>query len=359
MRKGEKYPVLYLLDGPAHFYSVVGMIKQLSTTNGNTVLPEMIVVAIPNTNRDRDLTPTKVEIDFFTGDSSKYESGGGDLFLDFIEKELVPYIDKTYSTSTYRTLIGHSYGGLSVINALTTKQHLFNNFVAIDPSLWWDDMAYLKNIDSLLSAGNYASKGLYVGIANTMDEGMDIDNVVKDTTKYSTHIRSILKFVKSQDLKNNGLRFDWKYYEDDSHGSVPLITEYDALRFLFSWYEFKGINSLYEASITIEESLELLRSHYDNVSKNMGYKISPNEALINSLGYFYISEQKLERAAAFFDLNIKNYPNSNNVYDSRGDCYLVEGDSLAALTSFKRALAIGKNGYTQEKIDKLSTSMKE
>ena len=71
----SKYPVLYLLDGPGHFYSVTGMIKQLSTTNGNTIVPEMIIVAIPNTNRARDLTPTRVDIDFFTGDSIQYANG--------------------------------------------------------------------------------------------------------------------------------------------------------------------------------------------------------------------------------------------------------------------------------------------
>ena len=55
-----KYPVLYLLDGDAHFYSVAGLIHQLSTINGNTLCPEMIIVGIPNTDRTRDLTPTHV-----------------------------------------------------------------------------------------------------------------------------------------------------------------------------------------------------------------------------------------------------------------------------------------------------------
>ena len=78
-----KYPVVYLLDGPTHFYSVTGMIRQLSTSNMNTIVPEMIIVAIPNTDRGRDLTPTHVDIDFFSGDSIQYKSGGGNKFLDF------------------------------------------------------------------------------------------------------------------------------------------------------------------------------------------------------------------------------------------------------------------------------------
>ena len=72
----SKYPVVYLLDGDAHFHSVSGMIRQLSTVNGNTKVPEMIIVGIPNTNRSRDLTPTRVDIDFWTGDSLPFASGG-------------------------------------------------------------------------------------------------------------------------------------------------------------------------------------------------------------------------------------------------------------------------------------------
>src|ERR1700755_3624564 len=55
LAEGKKYPVVYLLDGDAHFDSVVGMVHQLSSINGNTVCPEMIIVAITNTDRIRDL----------------------------------------------------------------------------------------------------------------------------------------------------------------------------------------------------------------------------------------------------------------------------------------------------------------
>ena len=103
------------MDGPGHFYSVTGMIKQLSTTNGNTIVPEMIIVAIPNTDRSRDLTPSHVDFDFFSGDSIQYSSDEGNKFLDFMEKELIPHIEKSSPASSYRTFVGHSFGGLSVL----------------------------------------------------------------------------------------------------------------------------------------------------------------------------------------------------------------------------------------------------
>ncbi len=354
-----KYPVLYLLDGPGHFYSVTGMIKKLS---GSTIVPEMIIVAIPNTDRSRDLTPTHVDFDFFSGDSIQYSSGGGNKFLDFMEEELIPHIEKTYPVSTYRTFVGHSFGGLSVINALISRQHLFNNYVAIDPSLWWDDQAFLKVADSILSVNKFDGKALYVGVANTMDEGMIINEVRNDTTKSTAHIRSILQFVNSMDIQNdNGLLFEWKYYNDDDHGSVPLITEYDALRFLFPWYAIHGLNRFYDSNsnTSAEELIDLLSSHYKNVSGHFGYPVLPPNELINSMGYRFMNNSMPDKASALFDLNIQNYPKSSNAYDSRGDCFLAQQDSIKALEYFTMALEVGSNDFSQEKIDMLKEKLKE
>ena len=355
-----KYPVLYLLDGPGHFHSVTGMINQLSATNGNTLVPEMIVVAVPNTDRSRDLTPTHVDFDFFSGDSIQYSSGGNDKFLDFVEDELIPHIENTYPAATYRTFIGHSFGGLSVINALISRPQLFNNYVAIDPSLWWDDQAFLRLADSTLSANNFEDRALYVGVANTMDASMEVETVQYDTTKSTAHIRSILQFVNSVDTKkDNGLSFGWKYYDDDDHSSVPLITEYDALRFLFSWYTFEGTNQFFDPSsnATADELIALLHAHYENVSDRFGYEVIPPEQFVNSVGYGLMSNNMLDKASAFFDLNIQNYPESSNVYDSRGDCYLAQQDSIKALELFTKALEVGDNDFSQEKIDMLKDKL--
>ncbi|MGB5402968.1 MAG: alpha/beta hydrolase-fold protein [Robiginitalea sp.] len=356
-----KYPVLYLLDGTGHFYSVTGMIKQLSTTNGNTVSPEMIIVGIPNTDRTRDLTPTHVNEMF--GDSIfPKTSGGGNDFLNFMEKELIPHIEKNYPASVYKTFVGHSLGGLAVIYALVERPYLFNNYVAIDPSLWWDDQELLKRAEKVLTANNYAGRSLYVGVANTMDEGMHFDEVEKDTSETTEHIRSILQFAKATEaIEANGLNFQWKYYENDSHGSVPLITEYDAVRFLFPWYELKGLDTFFDPSSTAsaDDLIRLIHSHYKNVSDNFGYEVLPPESFINQLGYAFIDNPKTQdKANALFSMNVQNYPNSSNVYDSMGDCYLAQQDSVKALELFKKALQVGENEYSQEKIDMLNEQLK-
>ena len=91
----------------------------------------------------------------------------------------------------------------------------------------------------------------------------------------------------------------------------------------------------------------------------MGYENKPHEALINGLGNRFLRDKKIELAAACFDLNIANFPNSDNVYDSRGDLYLATGDSLKALEFYKKALETGDNNYTQPKIDRISKALKK
>ena len=123
---GQHWPVVYLLDGDGHFASVVGMIQQMSQVNGNNVYPEMIVVATPNTDRTRDLTPTHVTSDPPFTDNNFSKTSGGENFVGFIEKELMPHVDSVYPTAPYKLLIGHSFGGLTVMNVLTNHTKLFN-----------------------------------------------------------------------------------------------------------------------------------------------------------------------------------------------------------------------------------------
>lgn len=346
------YPVLYLLDGPSHFHAVTGLLDNLGD---NAIVPQMVVVAIPNTDRTRDLTPT--HLDEMFGDSTFVQtSGGADQFLDFMEKELIPYVEGNYPVTGYRTFVGHSFGGLTSVYALLSRPELFNNYVAIDPSMWWDDWVLVKQTEEVLESNSLDGRALFLGVANTMEEGMDIEGVKEDTARSSNHIRSILSFIdKLEKNQESSLEFGWKYYEDDDHGSVPLITEYDAFRFLFPWYRLKGLNEFFEedAADDPEKLLMKLEEHYARVSEHFGYQVPPSEADVNSLGYNFMTVNKPAMAEAMFKLNIKNYPESANVYDSMGDFYLDQKDTLQAIEQFKKALELGDSPFTREKLSQL------
>ena len=224
-----KYPVIYLLDGDAHFKSVVGLIDRLS--GGSAIAPKAIVVAILNTNRPRDLTPTQVK-SRNEKDRRAQASGGGERFTQFLSDELIPHIEKNYPAANDRMLIGHSLGGLMVINTLVKHPHLFNKYLAIDPSLWWDEWKLLKGSTHALQQQNYQGKSLYVAIANTVP--IDTLTAQQDTSEATTHYRAITHFVHM--LRNEppqGLDWRAQFYPDENHGSVALVSELDALRFLF------------------------------------------------------------------------------------------------------------------------------
>ncbi|SDY85033.1 hypothetical protein SAMN05444397_102419 [Flavobacterium aquidurense] len=350
----QKYPVVYLLDGDGHFSSVVGMIEELSEVNGNTLCPEMIVVGITNTNRNRDLTPTHSDVDLpFVPKNLSEQSGGGEKFVEFLEKELIPYIDSKYPTAPYKTLIGHSFGGLTAINILTNHSNLFNSYIAIDPSMWWDHQKFLAETQKKLASKNLANVSLFLAAANTMDAAMDVVKVRKDTTVFTRHIRSILDlndFLKQN--KKSNLNYQYKYYNDDNHGSVPLIATYDGLRFIF---EFNQLKLSIPEQINFNKAVFIkIEKHFEEVSKHLGYKVSVPENTVNAYAYQSLSKKDMDLAGYLFKLNVTNYPNSPNVYDSLGDFYEATGDKKNAIISYEKVLVLDKNfPETKGKLEKL------
>lgn len=350
----QKYPVVYLLDGDAHFSSVVGMIEELSEINGNTICPEMIVVGIPNTNRTRDLTPTHSDIDLpFVNKGLSEQSGGGEKFTEFLKKELIPYIDSKYPTAPYKTLIGHSFGGLTVMNIFTNHTNLFNSYVAIDPSMWWDHEKFLKETTKTLATKNLANVSLFLGVANTMEDDMDLLKVRKDTSIITKHIRSALDLndFLSQNKKSN-LQYQYKYYQDDNHSSIPLIATYDALRFLFAFNQLKL--SIGEQMNFNKAVFTKIEKHYENVSKHLGYKVNIPEQVVNVYGYQALSQKDNDLAGYLFKLNVLNYPESPNTYDSLGDFYEANGDKKNAIANYQKTLVLDKDfPETRSKLERL------
>jgi len=336
--KNQRFPVLYLLDAEDHFHSAVGIVKQLSG-----VLPDMIIVGITNTIRNRDLTPTHVE--------SNQNSGGGENFMRFIEKELMPHIDSLYPSSSYRLFSGHSLGGLTVVNAFVNHTNLFNAYIALDPSLWWDKQQLIADAKKVLAAGNFENKSLFIAIANNMPAGMDTISVQKDTTNNTMLTRAVLKLVGTlKETEHRGLRWNYKFYPNERHGTVELMAEYDALRFLFDYYRFS--TKLFEANPNMNID-SFVNAHFKTVSKNIGYPVLPSEDLINNLAYTCMAMHKIDKAYAFFKMNIENNPSSSNAYDSMGDFYSETGDMNKAIENYEQSLRLSETADTRRKLNEV------
>lgn len=344
------YPVVYLLDGNDHFTQLVGILDGLSKQN---LCPKMIVVGIENTNRTRDLTPSqsKAKPPYISKEMAEI-SGGGANFISFIEKELIPHIKSNYPTEPYQIFIGHSFGGLTVMNTLIEKPELFNAYVSIDPSMHWNEQRLLKKIKNVTFNKKYANKSLYLAIANTMKKGMDTLSVRKDTTFAGAHMNSLLDLndILKKDSQIN-LSYKGTYYPNDNHGSVPFIAEYDALRYIFNFYQLDiDMEDLMNPETKV---FDKVKNHFKELSNKFGVKKLPTEELINNFGYGSMSMQQFDRAEKFFILNTKNYPTSFNVFDSLGDLYLATGEKNKAIESFKKSIELNKDSYSKPKLEKL------
>ncbi|MGQ3676728.1 alpha/beta hydrolase [Tenacibaculum discolor] len=210
----KRYPVIILLDGNTHFKIASGILHFMSSNrNQNNLIPESIIIAIENVDRERDFTVTKIKT------KRPNNMGGGRIFLNFIEKELLPYIDKKYKTKPFRTLIGHSLGGLLTLNSYMDKNSVFNAYISIDPSIWWNEEMMKNKVDAISPIS--LDKKLYIATANQGEA-----NYKRNKQRHD----SIYALIKKKSDKP--LNIEIEYFENENHRSVPLIALYQGLKYL-------------------------------------------------------------------------------------------------------------------------------
>jgi tetratricopeptide (TPR) repeat protein len=220
--------------------------------------------------------------------------------------------------------VGHSFGGIAVINALYTIPETFNSYIAIDPSLWYDNQLLLKKAKDYFSKANLKNKTLFVGQANTVNGG--------DTGR-NLHFESIIQFNSILESYNqSGLRYKYKYYGDDDHGSAPLITEYDGLRFIFEGYKI--------SLSRLAENPSFIKEHFKNISEKLGSTFLPPEDIVNNLGYQTLQNGDTTKAIEFFQLNTELYPESYNVWDSLAEAWMDKGDFKKAISYYEKSIAL-------------------
>lgn len=207
------FPVIYLLDGSANedFVHITGIV-QFFTMLG--IIPDCIIVGIANVDRKRDFTfPTTVEKD----KKDFPTTGGSAKFMGFLEKELIPYIRKNYRTKK-STLIGQSLGGLLATEILLKKQELFDDYIIVSPSLWWDHGSLLKAAPELLAKQSSANGRIYIAVGT---EGKQMEN---DAAKLA------------QTLKEPGVqqrKVDFVNFPDETHTTILHNAIYKALMMLY------------------------------------------------------------------------------------------------------------------------------
>ncbi len=351
--KNQKYPVVYILDGEV----LLATVNNVQDFYSGGFTPEMVLVGISNANnRTRDLTPSKITEKY--GMPFNDENGEAENFSKFFEKELIPFIENKYPVTNFRTLIGHSYGGLFSIYILMNHSQLFANYLAIDPSLDWDDQKLLKEAQGSLATQKYENKSLFMSLSGQLhmqNSEITIDNVMQDTSDYTLFPRSNIAFSNliKQNTKN-GLAFEWKFYPRDLHGTISFPSIMDGLISLFKWYQMEDTDKINSFDTPKDELFRIIKYREKKLKDHFGYSEPPYpEELLNMSGYMNMDMQQLEKAKMYFELAIVYYPESANAYDSMADYYERISDYGNALKYVTKAFELSGSDHYKKRIDGL------
>ncbi|RBP51768.1 alpha/beta hydrolase [Arenicella xantha] len=210
----KKYPVIYLLDGGADedFIHIAGLV-QFTSLPWLNFTPESIVVGIENVDRKRDFTSPSSD----KRDQQEFPMAGGSrAFIDFLENEVQPLVMSRYRTTGQRTLIGQSLGGLLATEVLFTKPQLFDNYLIVSPSLWWDQERLLNEEIKVIAK---AQPKVFVAVG---DEGSTMVRLATSLADKLNHA------YQSKDFSS------YAYFDELNHGDTLHLAAYHGLKSLFA-----------------------------------------------------------------------------------------------------------------------------
>ncbi|WP_264536701.1 alpha/beta hydrolase [Flavobacterium sp. N1736] len=221
--EATRYPVIYLLDGSADedFIHIAGLVQFNSFEWVNHV-PKSIVVGIATVDRRRDFTfPTTI-----LKDKKAYPTSGHSAkFISFIEKELQPIIEKKYKTNNSKTIIGQSLGGLLETEILFTKPSLFNKYIIISPSLWWDNGCLLNEDQLPLLTLFKQPIDIYIAVGKEGITPTEIPRVME--------VDANLLAEKIKSVENKNINVHFEYLPLENHGTILHQAVSNAFRALY------------------------------------------------------------------------------------------------------------------------------
>lgn len=208
----QRYPVLYVLDGTSQSVHTAASAALMARIGA---MPEAIVVGIPSGDkRNRDYTPPGMRQDVEQSDSP---DGEADRFLAFLQRELIPQIEREFRSSGERVLAGNSRGGLFVVHAFTVEPSLFKAFIANSPALWRDDAAMVARLDHFLR-GNRALRGrLFLSLG--------ADENAKMTAGFNKAV-AVLERQAPPGLRWHALKTPGAVHDDNAQKATPVALQW-------------------------------------------------------------------------------------------------------------------------------------
>lgn len=327
------YPVLYLLE-ENDMPMVAGMVKYLSSYNEQ--LPAMLVVGIDGGGqRIRDLTPTHSLYDNMgelDADPNSWlrPSGGGEKFLRFVREEVMPFVEQKYRVAPFRILAGHSVGGLTVVHAFAEHPEMFEAYLAVSPSLWWDKGAFLE---SAIRRFPSRTGREFLFVADSPETG-----------PFETYVEKFVDALGAHKVQD--IHWTRTHYPNETHGSIAAKAYYDGLRFLYPQWNAPEEN----------RSSASINRHYAQMSSRLGYDVQPPFGLVSGWADEFLRRGKVDDAIEMARLNVRNFPENAWAHATLGDVHRGKGDAAAAIASYEKAVEIAPTDPQLK--EKLAAAMK-
>ncbi|MGA8942608.1 MAG: alpha/beta hydrolase-fold protein [Thermoactinomyces sp.] len=226
------YPVIYVLDGNAFFHTFREIIRLQTTRPEKTGILPAIIVGIgypvkeefPSAYRIYDFTPPSslANLPLRPNGEPWPKTGGAELFLNFIEKQLKPQLHKQFHLDANRqTLFGHSLGGMFALNVLFTKTDAFQTYIVGSPSIWWNNQCILEKEQQFISRlkKNKADTRVFFAVGS-----LEKEHIIRDVKEMSNRLSG---------LHDSGLQIEFHEVEGENHISVIPAILSRALRFVF------------------------------------------------------------------------------------------------------------------------------
>jgi predicted alpha/beta superfamily hydrolase/TolA-binding protein len=303
------YPVLYLLYVDVfNYFADAAMVTERLGTTGE--IPSLIIVGVANSNRYRDLLPIK------TRDRS--EGGGSDNFLRFLEDELIPHVEKTYRTKSFRILAGPQAAAVFSLYTLITRPGLFQAVISENPFMNPENAEFLYPKAESFFKNTAALKDFLYIKCEKDERPQDL-----------AYAQKLAQFLEAK--KPDGFRF-YLEMREPSGDFIAAMPFRNALKALFPGHKLPANFQT--------NSLRDIIDYYQQRSEKYGFEVDPPSLLLTFEGDKLNRKGKRGEAIEVFDYQLAQNPKSLNALWQLGETYREMGEFEKARDYYKKFLEI-------------------
>ncbi len=322
----RKYKVVYLFDAQSNdfFNYLIATYNYLKSASNHFISP-VIFVGIESKDRRFEFLPKNKTDQPFQIYGSNAKLGGADLMLEYLDKEVIPLVEKRFRSNSYNIAIGHSLGASFITYSLIDYPKMFDALIAISPNYYYDNEQILNSFKAIKNKDNLSNKFIYIAHG----KGDELED------RFSPSTEKMRKILENMNIQKP----NWSVNElnNNSHALTPL----EGI--------FKGFVKLNE-QLTIDETSKSFYSNkynfianfqefYKNSSQSTGLKL-PTIEDANHLAYNCFYSNMTKEGIEVLEYTIQLYPNDSNLYDSLGEFYQSIDDKLKAKLSYQNGMKI-------------------